>query len=98
MRVKKTSDLTLHDVLSQLTLPQAEKCLGPEAAALIPKSGAVEINISALRKTLLNAELLPYQLDGIAFAAGAGRAVLADEMGLGKTIQGVGVAEFLAQH
>ncbi len=41
-------------------------------------------------------ELLPYQLDGIAFAAGAGRAVLADEMGLGKTIQGVGVAELLA--
>jgi superfamily II DNA or RNA helicase len=51
-----------------------------------------------LRKTLLQTELLPYQLDGIAFAAGAGRAVLADEMGLGKTIQGVGVAEFLAQN
>ncbi len=42
-------------------------------------------------------ELLPYQLDGIAFAAGAGRAVLADDMGLGKTIQGVGVAELLAR-
>lgn len=51
-----------------------------------------------LRKTLLRTELLPYQMDGIAFAAGAGRAVLADEMGLGKTIQGVGVAEFLARH
>jgi superfamily II DNA or RNA helicase len=51
-----------------------------------------------LRKTLLNAELLPYQLDGIAFAAGAGRAVLADDMGLGKTIQGIGVAEMLARH
>jgi len=51
-----------------------------------------------LRGTLLHTELLPYQLDGIAFAASAGRAVLADEMGLGKTIQGVGVAEFLAQH
>ena len=50
-----------------------------------------------LRKTLLNATLLPYQLDGIAFAVGAGRAVLADEMGLGKTIQGIGVAELLAQ-
>jgi SNF2 family DNA or RNA helicase len=50
-----------------------------------------------LRTSLLQIELLPYQLDGIAFAAGAGRAVLADEMGLGKTIQGVGVAEFLAQ-
>ncbi|MEX1229012.1 MAG: DEAD/DEAH box helicase [Planctomycetaceae bacterium] len=51
-----------------------------------------------LRKTLLKTELLPYQLDGIAFAAGAGRAVLADDMGLGKTIQGVGVAEFLARN
>jgi superfamily II DNA or RNA helicase len=51
-----------------------------------------------LRNTLLKAELRPYQLDGIAFAAGAGRAVLADDMGLGKTIQGIGVAELLARH
>jgi len=50
-----------------------------------------------LRKTLLKTELLPYQLDGIAFAAGAGRAILADDMGLGKTIQGIGVAELLAR-
>ncbi|MBX7207629.1 MAG: DEAD/DEAH box helicase [Verrucomicrobiaceae bacterium] len=50
-----------------------------------------------LRKALLHTELLPYQMDGIAFAAAAGRAVLADEMGLGKTIQGVGVAEFMAR-
>ncbi len=50
-----------------------------------------------LRKTLLKTELLPYQLDGIAFAVGMGRAVLADDMGLGKTIQGVGVAELLAR-
>ena len=50
-----------------------------------------------LRTTLLKTDLLPYQLDGIAFAVGAGRAVLADDMGLGKTIQGVGVAEFLAR-
>jgi SNF2 family DNA or RNA helicase len=50
-----------------------------------------------LRKELLHAELLPYQLDGIAFAVGAGRAVLADDMGLGKTIQGIGVAELLAR-
>ena len=50
-----------------------------------------------LRKTLLKTELLPYQLDGIAFAAGAGRAVLADDMGLGKTIQGIGVSELLGR-
>lgn len=51
-----------------------------------------------LRKKLLKTELLPYQVDGIAFAAGAGRAILADDMGLGKTIQGIGVAEFLRQN
>ena len=51
----------------------------------------------SLRSTLLKTPLLPYQLDGIAFAAGAGRAILADDMGLGKTIQGVGVAEILAR-
>ena len=50
-----------------------------------------------LRRELLKVELLPYQLDGIAFAAGAGRAVLADDMGLGKTIQGIGVSELLAR-
>ena len=50
-----------------------------------------------LRTGLLKTELLPYQLDGIAFAVGAGRAVLADDMGLGKTIQGIGTAELLAR-
>jgi superfamily II DNA or RNA helicase len=50
-----------------------------------------------LRTALLKTELRPYQLDGIAFAAGAGRAILADDMGLGKTIQGIGVAELLAR-
>jgi SNF2 family DNA or RNA helicase len=46
---------------------------------------------------LLKEEILPYQLDGIAFAVGAGRAILADDMGLGKTVQGIGVAELLAR-
>src|SRR4029077_6121326 len=50
-----------------------------------------------LRRELLRAELLPYQLDGIAFAVGAGRAVLADDMGLGKTIKAVGVWERLVR-
>jgi superfamily II DNA or RNA helicase len=50
-----------------------------------------------LRQSLLKVPLLPYQLDGVAFAVHAGRAVLADDMGLGKTIQGVGLAEMLAR-
>ncbi|MDR1383037.1 MAG: DEAD/DEAH box helicase [Planctomycetaceae bacterium] len=48
-----------------------------------------------LRKELLKVELLPYQLDGVAFAVACGRAILADDMGLGKTIQGIGVAELM---
>jgi superfamily II DNA or RNA helicase len=50
-----------------------------------------------LRRELLKADLLPYQLDGIAFAFGARRAILADDMGLGKTIQGIGMAALLAR-
>ncbi|MFO7903118.1 MAG: DEAD/DEAH box helicase [Pirellulaceae bacterium] len=50
-----------------------------------------------LRTELLKVSLLPYQLDGIAFAVGAGRAILADDMGLGKTIQGIGMAELLSR-
>src|SRR5215510_26501 len=50
-----------------------------------------------LRRELLKVELLPYQLDGIAFAAATGRAVLTDDMGLGKTIQAIGVSELLAR-
>ncbi|HZN35879.1 MAG TPA: SNF2-related protein, partial [Pirellulaceae bacterium] len=50
-----------------------------------------------LRTSLLKVPLLPYQLDGVAFAASAGRVILADDMGLGKTIQGVGLAELLAR-
>ena len=51
-----------------------------------------------LRKNLLKVELLPYQLEGIAFAAGTGRAVLADDMGLGKTIQAIGASELLSRY
>jgi hypothetical protein len=50
-----------------------------------------------LRTGLLKQPLLPYQLQGVAFAAGAGRAILADDMGLGKTAQGIGTAELLAR-
>ncbi len=63
------------------------------------KSAAIRKNPAGhkLRKELLRVELRPYQLDGIAFAAGVGRAVLADDMGLGKTIQAIGTAELLAR-
>lgn len=56
-----------------------------------------DVDNHPLRTELLDAVLLPYQLDGIAFAVGAGRAILADDMGLGKTIQGIGTAELLTR-
>ncbi len=84
-----------------LVYPDAEDLMqqmlfGERMAA---KVAEIRVNPAAhpLRKTLLKVELLPYQMDGIAFAAGAGRAILADDMGLGKTIQGIGVAEMLAR-
>ena len=49
----------------------------------------------ALLDTLLEAQLYPYQKEGIRFAAKAERSIIADEMGLGKTIQAIGTAELL---
>jgi superfamily II DNA or RNA helicase len=81
--------------------PDAEELVERRLAALRLARLAAEVRRAPethpLRSTLLKEMLLPYQLDGIAFAAGAGRAILADEMGLGKTIQGIGVAELLAR-
>ncbi len=99
----------IFDTLRQLTQADADFVVYPDAEEILNQAAhrqrmrtlVAEIRQDPvqhpLRKTLLHTELLPYQMDGIAFAAGAGRAVLADEMGLGKTIQGVGVAEFLAR-
>jgi superfamily II DNA or RNA helicase len=81
--------------------PDAEEYINKELYLERVKKKVKEIRKNPgnhpLRKTLLKAELLPYQLDGIAFAVGVGRAVIADDMGLGKTIQGIGVAELLSQ-
>jgi len=87
-----------HDVT---VYPDAEEYINKELYYERVKKKVSEIRNDPakhpLRKTLLKTELLPYQLDGIAFAVGSGRAVIADDMGLGKTIQGIGVAELLSQ-
>jgi SNF2 family DNA or RNA helicase len=87
-----------HDVI---VYPDAEEYINKELYYERVKKKVMEIRSDPekhpLRKTLLKTELLPYQLDGIAFAVGSGRAVIADDMGLGKTIQGIGVAELLSQ-
>ncbi|MBN1770304.1 MAG: SWIM zinc finger family protein [Deltaproteobacteria bacterium] len=43
----------------------------------------------------VRAKLYPYQVEGAAFLAGAGRALLADDMGLGKTVQAIVAARAL---
>jgi SNF2 family DNA or RNA helicase len=81
--------------------PDAEEHIQHQLARERLQTRMAEIRRDAanhpLRQSLLKVPLLPYQLDGIAFVASAGRAVLADDMGLGKTIQGVGLAELLAR-
>ena len=46
----------------------------------------------------IRATLYPYQVDGVAFLAGRGRALLADDMGLGKTLQAIAAAYWLHRH
>jgi SNF2 family DNA or RNA helicase len=50
------------------------------------------------RLTGVRAKLYPYQIEGVAFLAGTGRALLADDMGLGKTLQAIGAADWLRAH
>jgi len=49
-------------------------------------------NLSVLDDSL-KIKLFPYQLEGVKFAAKAGRSLIADDMGLGKTVQAIVVAE-----
>ncbi|MEX2336533.1 MAG: DEAD/DEAH box helicase [Fulvivirga sp.] len=44
---------------------------------------------------LIKAKLFPYQIEGVRFAAKAGRSLIADDMGLGKTIQAIATAELM---
>jgi hypothetical protein len=46
-------------------------------------------------KSLIKAELFPYQKDGVLFASATGRCIIADDMGLGKTIQAIAAANLL---
>jgi superfamily II DNA or RNA helicase len=46
----------------------------------------------------IRATLYPYQVEGVAFLAGRGRALLADDMGLGKTLQAIAAAYWLHRH
>jgi SNF2 family DNA or RNA helicase len=98
--LKRIRQLEAHDV-AVTVYPDAEEYI--QTRLLLQRIAAKVAEIRRnpkshpLRTTLLKLEILPYQLDGIAFAASAGRAILADDMGLGKTVQGIGMAELLAR-
>ena len=46
----------------------------------------------------IRARLYPYQIEGVSFLAGTGRALLADDMGLGKTLQAISAAVWLKEY
>ena len=46
----------------------------------------------------VKARLYPYQIEGVSFLAGTGRALLADDMGLGKTLQAISAAVWLKEY
>ena len=54
-----------------------------------------QIRSSGGRLPDIRARLYSFQVDGVAFLAGRGRALLADDMGLGKTLQAIAAAYWL---
>ena len=71
------------------------------AAAAAHRQRSVEIKNriqAASRIPGVKARLYPYQVEGVAFLAGTGRALLADDMGLGKTLQAISAAVWLREH
>ncbi len=57
-----------------------------------------EIEHSGGHLSGIKARLYPYQVEGVAFLASAGRALLADDMGLGKTLQAIAAATWLREN
>ncbi len=84
--------------------------VGEEAIAFAQReldAAARDARSKALREELersgghvpgIRAKLSPYQVEGVAFLAGQGRALLADDMGLGKTLQAIVAAHVLMEH
>ncbi len=69
------------------------------AAAHRVRSAEIQKQIRSSRRIPgVRARLYPYQVDGVAFLAGTGRALLADDMGLGKTLQAISAAAWLREH
>lgn len=71
-----------------------EKREDQKRSKLVYEKYRLQISNGVFNK-LVNAELYPYQKEGICFAAEKGRCIIADDMGLGKTIQAIAAAELL---
>ncbi len=76
-------------------------------ARRLVEEGARRVRAEALADTIrrsggllpgVDARLYPYQVEGVAFLAAAGRALLADDRGLGKTLQAIAAASVLREH
>ncbi|WP_200330664.1 DEAD/DEAH box helicase [Thiocystis violacea] len=93
-RVAGRSDLHLGDDALSYARRLAEDAARGQRAAEI----GAQIRAGGGRLPGINARLYPYQVEGVAFLAGRGRALLADDMGLGKTLQAIAAAYWLHQH
>ncbi len=56
-----------------------------------------KISDGKLKLNFVKANLYPYQMQGIFFAALRGRTIIGDDMGLGKTVQAIAAAEILSR-
>ncbi|MCG6941770.1 MAG: DEAD/DEAH box helicase [Thiohalocapsa sp.] len=76
-------------------LAYARRLADDAARELRARDIGSRIHDSGGRLPEIRARLYPYQVDGVAFLAGRGRALLADDMGLGKTLQAIAAAYWL---
>ena len=90
---KLDADFKIYNDALEFIIDERAKLLREETISNVFDKG---IDSSAF-KSLVNADLYPYQKEGILKAAKAGRVIIADDMGLGKTIQAIAVAEILAK-
>ena len=86
-------DFKIYNDALEFIIDERAKLIREETISSVFDNG---INSSAF-KSLIKADLYPYQKEGILKAAKAGRVIIADDMGLGKTIQAIAVAEILAK-
>ncbi len=73
----------------------ARRLADDAARALRAQEIGQQIRQGGGRLPEVRARLYPYQVDGVAYLAGRGRALLADDMGLGKTLQAIAAAYWL---